>query len=307
MLTKENLPAVMSGHLAFPNTQAGDTPASLSSWFLNDILREKIGFQGLVITDDLMMNGATMSAGSLSKAAKQALAAGNDIIMFSKTPLLFDPVWMSLLSAMKEEPEFKARVQDAARRVLEVKLTYVRGENAVPYIPDTEKLKKNLPDPEGVAFFLDLAARSVTVIKDAPFPLSPKDAGNVLLTGQYLDFFKQGKAAYPTAKSYWYSEDFGINDFLMYAKVSDTIIFCLSNAAGLRFLNALEPLKKKVIVFSVLTPVYLDRTPWVDGAIAVYSYANESFVAGFSALIGRIGAHGKLPFALNEPRWVAPQ
>ncbi|MDR1073162.1 MAG: glycoside hydrolase family 3 protein [Treponema sp.] len=307
MLMKENLPAVMSGHLAFPNTQAGDTPASLSSWFLNDILREKIGFQGIVITDDLMMNGATMSAGSLSKAAKQALAAGNDIIMFSKTPLLFDPVWTTLLSSMKEEPEFKARVQDAARRVLEVKLTYIRGEKAVPYIPDTEKLKKNLPDPEGAAFFLDMAARSVTVIKDAPFPLLPKDAGNVLLTGQYLEFFKQGKAAYPTAKSYWYSEDFGINDFLMYARAADTIIFCLSNAAGLRFLNALEPLKKKIIVFSVLTPVYLDRTPWVDGAIAVYSYANESFVAGFSALIGRIGAYGKLPFSLNEPRWVAPQ
>ncbi|MDR0706465.1 MAG: glycoside hydrolase family 3 protein [Treponema sp.] len=307
MLTKEHLPAVMSGHLAFPNTQAGDTPASLSSWFLNDILREKMGFQGLVITDDLMMNGATMGAGSLSKAAKQALAAGNDIIMLSKTPLLFDPVWTTLLSSMKEEPEFKARVQDAARRVLEVKLTYVRGEKAVPYIPDMEKLKENLPDPEGVAFFLDLAVRSVTVIKDAPFPLPPKDAGNVLLTGQYLEFFKQGKSAYPGAKSYWYSVDFGINDFLMYARAADTIIFCLSDAAGLRFLNALEPLKKKVIVFSVLTPVYLDRTPWVDGAIAVYSYANESFVAGFSALIGRISAYGKLPFSLNEPRWVAPQ
>ncbi|MDR0374324.1 MAG: glycoside hydrolase family 3 protein [Treponema sp.] len=307
MLTKENLPAVMSGHIAFPNTQAGETPASLSSWFLNDILREKIGFQGLVITDDLMMNGATISAGSLSKAAKQALAAGNDIIMFSKTPLLFDPVWTTLLSSMKEEPEFKTRVQDAARRVLEVKLTYMRGEKAAPYIPDMEKLKKNLPDPEGVAFFLDLAARSVTVIKDAPFPLQPKDAGNVLLTGQYLEFFKQGKAAYPTAKSYWYSADFGVNDFLMYARAADTIIFCLSDAAGLRFLNTLEPLRKKVIVFSVLTPVYLDRTSWVDGAIAVYSYANESFVAGFSVLIGRIGAYGKLPFSLNEPRWVDPQ
>jgi beta-N-acetylhexosaminidase len=307
MLAKEKLPAVMSGHLAFPNTQAGDIPASLSSWFLNDILREKIGFQGIIITDDLMMNGATMSAGSLSKAAKQAITAGNDIILLSKTPLFFDSVWTLLLSSMKDEPEFKARVQDAARRVLEVKLTYLRGERVVPYIPDVEKLKENLPDPEGAAFFLDLAVRSVTVIKDAPFPLLPKDAGNVLLTGQYLEFFKQGKAAYPTAKSYWYSEDFGINDFLTYARSADTIIFCLSDAAGLHFLRALEPLKKKIIVFSVLTPVYLDGTPWVDGAIAVYSYANESFIAGFSALIGRIGAQGKLPFSLNEPRWIAPQ
>jgi beta-N-acetylhexosaminidase len=307
MLTKEKLPAVMSGHLAFPNTRDGNTPASLSPWFLNDILRKKIGFEGLVITDDLMMNGATMSAGSLSKAAKQALIAGNDIVMLSKTPLLFDPVWTFLISAMKQEPEFKARVQDAARRVLEVKLTYLRGEKAVPYIPDAEKVRKNLPDPDGAAFFLDLAARSVTVIKDAPFPLPPKNAGNVLLTGQYVEFFKQGKAAYPDAKSYWYSEEFGMYEFLSYTRSADTIIFCLSDAGGLRFLRALEPLKKKVVVFSVLTPVHLDKTPWVDGAIAVYSYANESFIAGFSVLIGRIGAYGKLPFSLNEPRWVAPR
>jgi beta-N-acetylhexosaminidase len=76
LLTKEELPAIMSGHLAFPNSQAGETPASLSSWFLKDILRDKIAYRGLIITDDLMMNGATEFAGSLSRAAKQALQIG---------------------------------------------------------------------------------------------------------------------------------------------------------------------------------------------------------------------------------------
>ncbi len=307
MLIREKLPAVMTGHLAFPNTGSGKAPASLSPWFLQDVLRNRMGFKGLIITDDLMMNGATMSAGSLSRAAKQALVAGNDIILFSKTPLMYDMVWTYLFTSMQNEPEFRERVEDAARRILEAKLVFLRGKNAVPYIPDVEKVKTGLPDQEGAAFFLDLAARSVTVIKDAPFPLKPKDAGQILLTGQYLDFFKQGKAAYPEARSYWYAEDFGINDFLSYARSADTIIFCLSDAAGLRFLRALEPLKKRVIVLSVLTPVHLDRTPWVDGAIAVYSYANESFIAGFSALVGRIDAKGRLPFSLEDPRWTAPE
>jgi beta-N-acetylhexosaminidase len=52
-----------------------------------------------------------------------------------------------------------------------------------------------------------------------------------------------------------------------------------------------------VIVFSVLSPVYLDQVPWIDGALAVYSYAPESFVAGFSFMLGRIGAQGRLPLA----------
>lgn len=307
MLSLEGLPAVMSGHLAFPNTESGMTPASLSPWFLQNVLREKIGFQGVIITDDLMMNGATMSAGSLSRAAKQAIAAGNDIIMFSETPALFDPVWTVLLDSMKKEPEFKEQVYEAARRILEMKLKYLRGEKAVPLIPDVENVKKNLPDPEGTKFFLDLAARSVTVIKDNDFPLTPSSAGNVLLTGQYLAFFKQGRIAYPGAKSYWYAPDFGIADFLQYARAADTIIFCLSDELGMRFLKSLQPLKKKVIVFSVLSPVYLDEAPWVDGAIAVYSYANESFVAGFSVLLGKIEPRGQLPFPLLQPRWTAPK
>jgi beta-N-acetylhexosaminidase len=302
ILARESIPAIMSGHLAFPNTPSA-APASLSSWFLGDILRERIGYRGIIITDDLMMNGATTYAGSLSLAAKQALLAGNDIIMLSKTPNLNDPVWSFLLSSMKREEEFRLRVRDAARRVLAVKLEYLRGDGAVPYIPDPRKVMAGLPDPEGAAFFLDLAARSVTILKgdagesgNSLFPLNPEDAGKVLLAGQFGDFFNAGRAAYPGASSYWYSASRGTGELAAYAREADTIIFCLSDAAGLGMLRSLQNLGKRVIVFSVLSPVYLDAAPWVEGAVAVYSYANESFIAGFSAMLGRISSRGKLPF-----------
>jgi beta-N-acetylhexosaminidase len=323
LLTKEGLTAVMSGHLAFPKTQAGLTPASLSSWFLQDILRAKLGFQGIIITDDLMMNGATVSAGSLSQAAKEALLAGNDIVMLSKTPRLYDPIWTRLVDAMAQEPRFRERVRDAARRVLEIKLRYLRGEQAVPWIPDLKKVASALPDPEGTAFFLNLAARSVTLVKgtiaenpswerpqkpdemareasESPvFPLSPEKAGKVLLVGQYEDFFTVGKMAYPEACGYWYDPEEG-SDLVSYAQQADTIIFCISKAEGLPFLQSLQGLRKRVIVLSVLSPVYLDTVPWVDGAIAVYSYARESFIAGFSAILGRIPPGGSLPFVLKQ-------
>jgi beta-N-acetylhexosaminidase len=308
MLAKEKLPAVMTGHLSFPRTQAGDTPASLSSWFIKDLLRGKINYQGLIITDDLMMNGATNFAGSLSRAAKQALMAGNDIIMLSKTPSLNDQVWTYLLAAMKDEADFRTRVRDAAQRILETKLEYLRGEKKVAYIPDLKKVDEGLPDPEGAAFFLDLAARSVTIIKGEEniFPLDKEKAGKVLLAGQYQDFFTAGKKAYPDAISYWYSSR-SSSELLNYARNSDTIIFCLSDQEGLDVLRRLRSLGKKVIIFSVLSPVYLDEASWADGAVAVYSYAPESFIAGFSAMLGRINATGQVPFSLNEPRWAAPE
>jgi beta-N-acetylhexosaminidase len=295
MLAREGIPAIMSGHLAFPNTPAASAPASLSPWFLNTVLRERIGFKGLVITDDLMMNGATLSAGSLSRAAKQAFMAGNDIIMLSKTPALSDPVWTSLVQAMREDGAFRERVRDAARRVLQIKLQYLKGENAVPYVPDLRKLDAELPNPDTSAFSLGLAARSVTVIK-GDLPLTPQKAGKVLLAGQYLDFFAAGRNAYPGAMGYWYSAPQGTWELNYYARGVDTVIFCMSDAADLPMLRSLQYSGKPVYVFSVLSPALVTEVPWTEGIIAVYSYAPESFVAGFSALLGRIPAPGKLPF-----------
>ncbi|MDR1444910.1 MAG: glycoside hydrolase family 3 protein [Treponema sp.] len=292
ILVREGLPAVMSGHLAFPQTLAASTPASLSPYFLKEILRGKIGYQGLVITDDLMMNGAAMYAGSISMAAKQAILAGNDIVMFSKTPSLFDPVWTALVQAMQEDDEFRDRVRDAALRVLEVKFRYLW--NGVPYIPDMEKLNSELSSPEGAAFFLDLAVRSVTFIKGEP--LKAAESGRLLIAGPYEDFFRAGKAAYPEAEIYYYSSGRQVQEFFRLAQNADTVVFCLANAEGLPFLRSIQDLNKRVIVVSVLNPVYLESVPWVSDAVAVYSYAPESFTAAFSVLTGRIAADGKLPY-----------
>jgi beta-N-acetylhexosaminidase len=64
-------------------------------------------------------------------------------------------------------------------------------------------------------------------------------------------------------------------------------------------LQQIRSLNKRVIVFSVLSPAYLEEVSWADGAVAVYSYAPESFIAGFSAILGRIKGEGTLPFKLN--------
>ena len=297
MLASEGLPAVMSGHLAFPLTGGGGAPASLSSWFLKDVLRGMIGYNGIIVTDDLMMNGATSWGGALSRTVMQALLAGNDIVMLSNTPLLYDPVWTLLVSGMKTDEEFRRCVRSAARRTLELKLTFLRGEKAVPYIPDLVKVENELHDPQGAAFFVSLAARSVTIVRqnEGLFPLTAERAGRVLLAGRYGDFFRAGRAAFPDAAAYSYSENQGTSGIIQYARNADTIIFCLADASDIRMLRALEAMGKKVIVFSVLSPVYLENVPWIDGAIAVYSYAPESFAAGFSAIIGRIPAQGTLP------------
>jgi len=303
VMIKEGIRVIMSGHLAFPQTAAGETPASLSSWFLLDVLRNRMGYEGLIITDDLMMNGATMFAGSLSRAAHAALLAGNDIIMLSRTPFLYDSIWTYLIESMDDDPVFRGRVRESARRILEVKLCYLRGEGSVPIIPDLLKVEEGLPDPEGAAFFLDLAARSVTVLKgeNSVLPITPENSGRVLLAGRYQDFFNAGEKAFPDSIFFRFSNRTGAELARLAAGV-DTIILCLAEAGDLGFLRALRYLGKRVIVFSVLSPVYIEEASWVNGAIAVYSYAPESFVAGFSVILGRIPAGGRVPFPLDISR-----
>ncbi len=303
MLAKERVPAVMSGHLAFPLTPGGEEPASLSRWFLTDILREKIGFKGLVITDDLLMNGATAGTGSLSRAAKLALEAGNDVLMFSKTPELDDPVWTNLLWAYRNEKPFRERVREAARRILLLKLDWLRRPDAPPLVPDPAEVDKRVPDPEGRAFFQELASRSVTLLGGDALPLKAEGAGKILIAGQFDDFLRVGKTAYPDARTFKFSYvpfDRALwtekTEFVKAAKAADRIVLCVANPASLEMLLELKGAGKRVYVISALTPVYLDRAPWVDAALAVYSYANESFVAGFSALSGRIPAEGVLPY-----------
>jgi beta-N-acetylhexosaminidase len=300
ILAKEGVSAIMSGHLAFPKTQAGNTPASLSRYFLTDILRGEIGYQGLVVTDDISMNGATFAAGSQWRAASEALDAGNDMIMSSGNPAFDGPFWSNLLTQMRRSEAFNKRVREAAARVIAVKLEYLKRPDAPPFIPDTSTIRERVPDAEAAGFYRDLASRSATIVieKGDVFPLVPETAGSVLLAGPHSDFFSAGQKAFPNAKSIWVAPEYQ-SLYLAMARNADTIIFCLRDAQGAALLRDVRSLGKKVIVLSVLNPAHLEDADWVDGAIAVYSECKESFLAGFSAITGRTEAEGKLPLTLD--------
>jgi beta-N-acetylhexosaminidase len=304
LMVRERVPAIMTGHLSFPDTPAGDVPASLSSWFLQEVLRERMGFEGLIITDDLLMNGALGYTGALSRTAREALLAGNDIVMFSSTPNLFDPVWNVLVAAMRDDPVFSSRVRESARRIIETKLNYLKREQGVPFVPDLRKVEQELRDPVAAAFFLDLAARSVTIVKDMDaqgekvFPLSPEKAGRVLLAGRFGDFFTAGARAFPNSSAFRF-QGRSPYELTLVARNVDTVILCLADADDLVFLRNLRGIGKRVIIFSILSPVYIEEATWADAALAVYSYAPESFIAGFSAILGRMPAEGQMPFPLG--------
>jgi beta-N-acetylhexosaminidase len=77
------LDAVMPAHITFPSVDPDSV--GFSSFWLNDVLRGKLGFEGIIFSDDLTMKGADIAGGYVDKA-KLALKAGCDMILVCNCP-----------------------------------------------------------------------------------------------------------------------------------------------------------------------------------------------------------------------------
>ncbi|RPJ07581.1 MAG: glycoside hydrolase family 3 protein [Spirochaetaceae bacterium] len=314
MAIHEGLPAIMSAHIAFPSITGNRVPATLSKYFLVDVLREKLGFTGIVLTDDMEMNGVLMSGDSVAQACKKAMLAGNDMVLISHTPAEQEAAWQLLLRAMHTDREFHERVAASAARILALKLKTFRHDPANPdapvfsFLPDPGAVEQKIPAPQAPDFFFQSLCRGITVIRDGRIPYKPAPGERVLIAAHYADFLNEGKKRYPSADSLyipWSSryEAIGEEISLVTGRVPayDTVIFCLSSESSLDILLRLSASGKKIIVISALTPVYLRETPWVQTAIAVFGESRDAFMAGFSVLAGDFTPEGKLPVDFIKP------
>ena len=115
-----SVPFVMVSHLSYPNVTGSDTPADLSSSIVTDILRDKLEYQNVIITDSHSMASITdhYSAG---EAAVMALASGCDMILMpSDLQAAFDAV----KAAVADGTLSQARIDESVLRILTVKAEY---------------------------------------------------------------------------------------------------------------------------------------------------------------------------------------
>ncbi len=109
---------IMAGHISCPQITGDNTPASLSSVMINDLLRKEMGYNGLVVTDALNM-GAVADNYSPGEAAKMAVNAGVDLLL---TPADYTEAYQALLDAVKNQEIEEERINDSLRRILRIKL-----------------------------------------------------------------------------------------------------------------------------------------------------------------------------------------
>jgi beta-N-acetylhexosaminidase len=142
---RKELPFVMVAHAAYPDVTCDRTPASISDKWITGILRQKIGYRGLIISDDLEMGGV-LAAGSIEHAAVETIRAGADIFLVCHNE---EHVWATYRAVVQEaerDRKFAGLVERAAQRVLDVKKKHkeLRGFPGAPGERAIRKLREEM-------------------------------------------------------------------------------------------------------------------------------------------------------------------
>jgi beta-N-acetylhexosaminidase len=144
---KEQVPFVMVAHAAYPAATGDNLPASLSRKWMQDVLRKKIGYRGLIISDDLEMGGV-LSTGAIEDVAVETLRAGADMFLVCHNQELVWRGYEAVLRTAERDRKFAAQVERASRRVLSVKKRSreLRGFSAEPKPRIVQKLQRIVND-----------------------------------------------------------------------------------------------------------------------------------------------------------------
>jgi beta-glucosidase-like glycosyl hydrolase len=150
--------AVMTAHLALPQIDSNKRPATLSYPVITDLLRNKLGFQGLVITDGMPMQGITDHYGA-DEAAVLAIAAGVDAIL---VPAEFVKAYDGVLAAVQSGRISRQRLDESVRRILAVKSWLGLDRTR---LVDVEKISDLVAAPETEALADKISEASVTLLR----------------------------------------------------------------------------------------------------------------------------------------------
>lgn len=144
---RKYIPFVMVAHATYPNAVKDDgIPSSLSRRWIGDVLRKKIGYHGLVISDDLEMGGV-LAAASMEQAALDTLRAGSDIFLVCQKEEFVWRCYEAVLQEAERDKKFAELVTRAADRVLRLKASSKALKQTTvmePSLPDIEKLKSRM-------------------------------------------------------------------------------------------------------------------------------------------------------------------
>lgn len=299
---------VMSAHIVMPELDDSGEPATLSPTVLDGMLREELGFDGVIVTDSLRMEGVRAKHPD-SEIPVLALEAGADqMLMPPDLQLAID----SVMDAVSEGRLTEERIDTSVERILTMKAK--RGIIRDPVV-DVDTVDEKVGTDEHRADAQRITDGTVNVLRnDADLLPLGKNPGDMLVTGagdaatQTLaeNISERGPraTALPTGSA---PDQERIDDAVAAAEDHDVTVVLTnaawtdSNAPQNDLVRALHESDTSVVAVPVRDPYDAAHVPEVETWVATYSDKAVSMESLARVLFGEVSPQGKLPVPVPDP------
>ena len=315
-MIEQGVNGAMVGHLYFPAIEkVKNTSSSLSHGVVTELLKEEMGFEGLIFTDGLDMKGVTEKV-SQDSVPYVAFMAGNDVLILPHNV----PVAIKTIKAAAErDPEAAARVEESCKKILRYK--YRAGLNHYKPV-STENLMADLKKPAYIELRQALYDEAVTLLRneDNVIPLAYNKKIAVVTIGNTKNDVNNGlvERGFATTSFVTKREDIAAKSAewlkkleaydLVVVSIEKTSMFANSNyginAETVKFFNRLVA-QNDVILNLFACPYALDMfriNNSVKGLVVAYQDEVPAVDAVVRLLAGELDAHGTLPVSVTKFR-----
>lgn len=310
--------AVMSAHIAMPGLTGSDLPATLSAAVLDTLLRQQMGFQGLVVTDALNM-GAIVSRFGAGRAAVLALKAGADILLMpADAHQAIEAVVAAVLSGEVSE----ARLDSSVNRVLRAKWRLGLFRHR---LVDLEAISRVVGNQTHEQLAQAVSARTLVLVKDslAMVPLtgdrrrrvvvvSYADENNGSVGAAFTAALRAGGVERAQNLRLWPASGPASYDSVRTAVAGASAVFVLVSArpaawkpdavnmpaALAALVEELSRAGTPLMTVALGSPYLLGQVPATPGYLAAWSDIGAIERAVADAVLGYAEVTGKLPVSL---------
>lgn len=306
--------AIMTAHIVVPALDDSGLPATLSKPILTGLLREKMGYDGLIITDALNMEGVQQDLDE--PLSVKAVKAGVDQMLM---PPDMDAAYNAVIEAVETGEIKEKRINESVYRILELKAE--RGLFEDPYVNESA-VDEVVGAPEHRAAANQISGDSITLLKNRArtLPLEQDAGQEVLVTGAggisgsiaespeqstlgslaaAMESFGAFATTYESGANPGQAE---IEEAEERARQKDLVVVTTNKAwdseSQQRLVEELRQSGTPVVVAAVRDPYDIAHFPEVETYLATYGYRPVSMRALARVMFGEADPTGKLPVSI---------
>ena len=311
----DGVQAMMSGHVIVDAIDE-KYPATLSETLLKGYLREKLGFDGIIMTDAMRMKAIQDNYGT-GTASVMAVKAGCNLVLLRGDFNHFKEGYDAILAAAKSGEISEEVIDRCVMKLLETKKNAGLFENR---FADGEAAKKIVGCKEHQELLRTLAKKSVSVLKDEALPLCANDGKKIAVITcepqkiaaaldekQCVEMLEKEIAAiHKDTKGIVVRlnpENDDIENAVALAKESDVIILGMCSAIifknQLTLYKELQKTGKTIIVVAMESPYDIELIPDVKGYVATYGAARDWMNVAAERIFGKNDVNAKPAIEIN--------